>query len=164
VPSGTSLSGNRRALQAVRAVSIPGIDFGDGGSAGNFRVVEPRPVFVNDRLVYVVSIIPNSANAVSKTVVVDAETNKLVAIFDNDRDPEAEQKTQRYLATGELDAGAEAPGAPDPAPNAGSTPTPAPPSGAGDDVDRRIEDLLRRQRELLEETEALREALRERSP
>ena len=50
VPARTSLSGNRRALQAVRAVSIPGIDFGDGGpdatGSGNFRVVEPRPVFV----------------------------------------------------------------------------------------------------------------------
>ncbi|MBW3653936.1 MAG: hypothetical protein KY433_10185, partial [Actinobacteria bacterium] len=51
VPRRTSLSGNRRALQAVRAVSIPGIDFGDGGApgatgSGNFRVVEPRPVFV----------------------------------------------------------------------------------------------------------------------
>ena len=50
VPARTSLSGNRRALQAVRAVSIPGIDFGDGApgaaGSGNFRVVEPRPVFV----------------------------------------------------------------------------------------------------------------------
>ena len=53
VPARTSLSGNRRALQAVRAVSIPGIDFGDGApgaaGSGNFRVVEPRPVFVEGR-------------------------------------------------------------------------------------------------------------------
>ena len=88
----------------MRAVSIPGIDFGDGGpnatGSGNFRVVEPRPVFVKSgqsdavgRLVYLTSIIPKEANSVSKTVVVDAETNKLVAIFDNDRDPQAEAKT-----------------------------------------------------------------------
>jgi hypothetical protein len=103
VPRRTSLSGNRRALQAVRAVSIPGIDFGDGTpGSGNFRVVEPRPVFVSGRVVYLASIVPNTANAVSKTVVVDAETNKLVAIFDNDRDPQAEEKTRRYIETGQV--------------------------------------------------------------
>ncbi|MEA2221698.1 MAG: hypothetical protein QOH83_74, partial [Solirubrobacteraceae bacterium] len=113
VPRRTSLSGNRRALQAVRAVSIPGIDFGDGTpGSGNFRVVEPRPVFVKGRVVYLTSIIPNTANAVSKTVVVDAETNKLVAIFDNDRDPQAEEKTLRYIRTGEVPDEAVAPGAP----------------------------------------------------
>ncbi|MDQ3723368.1 MAG: hypothetical protein M3376_09950, partial [Actinomycetota bacterium] len=106
VPARTSLSGNRRALQAVRAVSIPGIDFGDGApgtaGSGNFRVVEPRPVFVKGQVVYLTSIIPKEANSVSKTVVVDAETNKLVAIFDNDRDPQAEAKTLRYIETGEV--------------------------------------------------------------
>ena len=106
VPRGKSLSGNRRALEAVRAVSIPGVDFGQGaGGTGNFRVVEPRPVFVRGRLVYLTSIIPVSANSVSKTVVVDAETNKLVVRFDNDTDPRAEEKTQRYLATGILPDG-----------------------------------------------------------
>ena len=108
----TSLSGNRRAIQAVKAVSIPGMDFGDAApGSGNFNVVEPRPVFVRGRLVYLTSIIPNSANAVSKTVVVDAETNKLVAIFDNDRDPQAEEKTLRYIETGEVPDEAAAPGA-----------------------------------------------------
>ncbi|MEY2441742.1 MAG: hypothetical protein QOJ46_1168, partial [bacterium] len=112
VPERTSLSGNRRAIQAVKAVSIPGIDFGNATQgSGNFRVVEPRPVFVNGGLVYLTSIIPNSANAVSKTVIVDAETNKLVAIFDNDRDPQAEQKTLRYIETGEVPDEAVAPGA-----------------------------------------------------
>ena len=112
VPERTSLSGNRRAIQAVKAVSIPGIDFGDETpGSGNFRVVEPRPVFVDGRLVYLTSIIPNSANAVSKTVIVDAETNKLVAIFDNDRDPQAEEKTLRYIETGEVPDEAVAPGA-----------------------------------------------------
>jgi hypothetical protein len=167
VPRGTSLSGNRRAIQAVRAVSIPGIDFGDGRSAGNFRVVEPRPVFVRDRLVYLASIIPNTANAVSKTVVVDAETNKLVAIFDNDRDPQAEEKTRRYVQTGEVPGDAAAPGAPEEVeeepqtgqeedePQAGGTP-----SGSERDVERRLDDVLRRQRELLSEIEELRDAVR----
>jgi hypothetical protein len=97
VPRNESLSGNVRALQTVRTVAIPGVDFGNdrNGGSGNFRVVEPRPVFVGGHLVYLASIIPDSANAVSKTVVVDAETNKLVAIFNDDTDPQAEAKTRR---------------------------------------------------------------------
>ena len=168
VPARTSLSGNRRAIQAVKAVSIPGIDFGDATpGSGNFRVVEPRPVFVEGRLVYLSSIIPNSANAVSKTVIVDAETNKLVAIFDNDRDPQAEEKTLRYIETGEVPDEAAAPGA-----NAqpeeeqpttttpGTTTTPRTTTTPGTDVEDRIDDILRRQRELVEELERLREQVR----
>ena len=174
VPRTTSLSGNRRALQAVRAVSIPGIDFGDGGAgSGNFKVVEPRPVFVHGRLVYLTSIIPTSANAVSKTVVVDAETNKLVAVFDNDRDPQAEAKTRRYIATGEVPGGAGADEQLAPDAQATATPTPTPTlsgsgSGAGsgsgsgtspDAVQRRLDDVIRRQQELLREVQQLRDEL-----
>jgi hypothetical protein len=174
VPRRTSLSGNRRALQAVRTVAIPGVDFGDGSpGSGNFRVVEPRPVFVKGHLVYLASIIPNSANAVSKTVVVDAETNKLVAIFDNDRDDQAEEKTRRYIETGEVPDEAAAPGgsttAPEPAPaqpGAGATTTTtttAPATGgARDDVERRLDDVIRRQRDLLRDVERLRETVRQR--
>lgn len=174
VPKRTSLAGNRRAIQAVKAVSIPGVDFGDSGSApggsGNFRVVEPRPVFVKGRLVYLTSIIPNSANAVSKTVVVDAATSKLVAIFDNDRDPQAETKTLRYIETGEVpdEAAATTPGAgttqttPDqPTGTAGSGTTTTPSGGSSStDVERRIDRVLRRQRELLNEIERLRDSVR----
>jgi hypothetical protein len=171
VPRRTSLSGNRRALQAVRAVSIPGVDFGDGApGSGNFRVVEPRPVFVRGRLVYLTSVIPNTANAVSKTVVVDAETNKLVAIFDNDRDPQAEEKTLRYVQTGEVPDEAAAPGAEDDAaaaqdPADDERPAGTPddrPTGDQEDVERRLDDVIRRQRELLEEVQELRDAVRER--
>jgi hypothetical protein len=155
VPRGRSLSGNRRAIQAVRAVSIPGVDF------NNFGVVEPRPVFVNGRLVYLASIIPATANAVSKTVVVDAESNQLVQVFDNDRDPQAAAKTLRYLETGELPDGATPP-APTQA-DAGGTDDDEPAAPASEeDVERRIDELLERQRELVEQTEALRELLRER--
>ena len=178
-----SLSGNRRALQAVRAVSIPGIDYGDSGpgatGSGNFRVVEPRPVFVKGRLVYLTSIIPKELNAVSKTVVVDAETNKLVAIFENDRDDQAEAKTMRYIETGEVPGDAVAPGGPAAAeeeepqtdPGAGATggTTTTTPGGTGGttttapgggNVERRLDDLIRRQRELLREIERLRDAVR----
>ncbi|HWI06177.1 MAG TPA: hypothetical protein VNT54_01520 [Solirubrobacteraceae bacterium] len=175
VPQRTSLSGNRRALQAVRAVSIPGVDFGDGTpGSGNFRVVEPRPVFVEGRVVYLTSIIPISANAVSKTVVVDAETNKLVAIFDNDRDPQAEAKTMRYIQTGAVPDDSAAPGAqatdgeeepqtePDAGATGGATTTTPGATGGGSSVEDRLEDVIRRQRELLREIERLRDAVRDR--
>ena len=169
VPSGTSLSGNNRAIQAVRAVTIPGVDFGDETvGSGNFRVVEPRPVFVRGRLVYLTSIIPRSANAVSKTVVVDASTNKLIAIFDNDRDPQAEEKTLRYIQTGDVpeDSSAVDVDEPDEAPVEEDEETPGaagdPPSGGSGSAEERLDDILRRQRELLRETERLRDDLRDR--
>ena len=180
MPARTSLSGNRRALQAVRAVSIPGIDYGDsapgGAGTGNFRVVEPRPVFVKGRLVYLTSIIPKEPNAVSKTVVVDAETNKLVAIFDNDRDQQAEAKTLRYIETGEIPSGrgggtgrgtrrrnprrraaraTTTPGATTTTPSGGSAAgaTTTTPSGGAGSVGRLLDDVIRRQRDLLREIE-----------
>jgi hypothetical protein len=173
VPERTSLSGNRRAIQAVKAVSIPGVDFGDETpGSGNFRVVEPRPVFVDGHLVYLTSIIPNSANAVSKTVIVDAETNKLVAIFDNDRDPQAEAKTLNYMKTGEVPDEAVAPGAsttpgtttPEPTTTTpGTTTTPPTTTTPSTSVGRQIDDILRRQEELVKELQALRDAVRKRS-
>jgi hypothetical protein len=170
VPRNESLSGNVRALQTVRTVAIPGVDFGnEAGGSGNFRVVEPRPVFVSGHLVYLASIIPNSANAVSKTVVVDAETNKLVAIFNNDTDPQAEVKTRRYIETGEVPSEAAVSGSPSGStttPQASTTTAGTPATGTGTtttpggDVGRRLDDVIRRQRELLDEVQALRDAVR----
>jgi hypothetical protein len=104
-------------------------------------------------------------------VVVDAETNKLVAIFDNDRDPQAEAKTLRYIETGEIPDDANAAGAtgttpeeePAPTSTTPGTTTPTPgttttPSGGG--VGRRLDDVIRRQRELLREIERLRDEVR----
>ena len=92
---------------------------------------------------YLLSIIPENANSVSKSVVVDAERNKMVAIFDNDTDPSADEKTLRYLTTGELDQAAtpqaesgEQGGAERPA--TGPTSGEQPPSRTPDDVQRRL--------------------------
>jgi hypothetical protein len=183
VPRNQSLSGNRRAIQTVRSASIPGVVFaGDdarGPSAGGrFQVVEPRPVFTGGRLVYLLSIVPESANAVSKSVIVDAASNKVVRIFDSDLDPDADRQTVAFLATGKApaDSGvpagsdAGAPGATASSPSAGGA-SPAPgggsPSGArgsppaGTSAERRIDRLIERQRQVLRDTEALRESLRE---
>jgi len=173
VPRGQSLSGNQRALDAVRALSIPGIVFADAGpqaaGGGRFRVVEPRPVFRQGRLVYVTSIVPQTGQSVSKTVIVDAETNRALRIFDNDTDDRAAEKTLAFLR-GEpvgddapaLPAGDEpadeqdGAGADDPSPNGGA------PSGTREEqVRERLDDLVRRQREILRETEELQRELEE---
>jgi hypothetical protein len=165
VPRGVSLTGNRRALETVRSVTIPGVDFANrdqaGGRGGDFRVVEPRPVFVAGRLVYLVSIVPDAANSVSKTVIVDAERNKVTAIFDNDTDPQAEARTLQYLATGvvppagsadEEDKPAATPEPSSTAPSSGARPSDA-------EVRKRLDAIIERQEELLKDAQELREAL-----
>lgn len=164
VPRGASLTGNRRALETVRSISIPGVVFSDAQTSvggGRFRTVEPRPVFVAGRLVYLISIIPESANSVSKTVIVDAASNKLVTIFDNDSDPQAEAKTLEYLRTGVVSDGEGAVATPAaPAGATGATgPSTAPPKGSSRDLQRRLDDVIRRQQELLKQTQDLRRAL-----
>jgi hypothetical protein len=161
VPRGQSLSGNRRALDAVRALSIPGIVFADAGpqaaGGGRFRVVEPRPVFRDGRLVYLVSIVPQTAQSVSKTVIIDAETNRAIARFDNDTDAQAEEKTLAFLRGEEVPAAGDgaAPAEQD-EPRRGETRQQA--------VRRRLDALIRSQREILRETEALQRELQETAP
>ncbi len=165
VPRNASISGNRRAIQTVRSVSIPGVVFageGDQGTDGRFKVVEPRPVFVDGRLLYLVSVIPENGNSVSKSVVVDAARNKVVAIFDNDTDPSADRAVLRYLASGDLD--------PDAQPRQqsgtqGATGQPAAPArdrspaqsgqDAPSDLQERVDRLIEQQRDTLRETERL---------
>jgi hypothetical protein len=167
VPRGQSLTGNRRALETVRSVTIPGVDFARGtGGSGNFRVIEPRPVFVAGRLVYLISVVPAAANSVSKTVIVDAERNKVAAIFDNDTDPDAEARTLRYLATGVVPpAGAvdetakpqdATPSSTTP-PASSATPSGGRPSDA--EIRRRLDSIIDQQTALLKEAERLRKAL-----
>jgi hypothetical protein len=163
VPRNASLSGNRRAVQTVRSVSIPGVVFAGEDAketGGRFKVVEPRPVFVKGRVLYLLSIIPENGNSVSKSVVVDAERNKVVAIFDNDTDSSADEETLRYLATGELDRAAvpqqesgEKGGAEQPATRPRNTDQRR--SKTPTDIQRRLERLIRQQRDTLRETEEL---------
>jgi hypothetical protein len=113
VPIDTSLTGANQAVQDAKSLAIPGIVFEASyetglAGAGRYQVVEPRPVFVNGRLQYLMSIIPTSHNNVTKSVVVDATSNKVVALFNNDTDPSADSKLVRYLRTGVLDRSAAA--------------------------------------------------------
>jgi hypothetical protein len=163
VPRNASLSGNRRAIQTVRSVSIPGVVFaGDDAkqTGGKFKVVEPRPVFVGGHLFYLLSIIPENGNSVSKSVIVDAERNKVAAIFDNDTDPSADQKTLHYLATGELNRAAlpqqesgQKGGAEQPATKPSGADQRR--SGTPTDIQRRLKRLIQRQRDTLRETQEL---------
>lgn len=101
-PKGEALTGANQAIQVVKSLAISGIVFGDKN--GQFKVVEPRPVFFGGKLYYLLSIIPVSANSVTKSVIVDAQTNKAVAIFNHDTDPTADQRLTDYLRTGKLES------------------------------------------------------------
>jgi hypothetical protein len=103
VPEGQAYTGNSKALDIARALSIPGITYaGADDSAGKFEAVEPRPIIVGGQLQFMVSVIPHSKTTVTKTVIVDAESNKVVAVFNHDTDPEADQKLKAYLHSGAL--------------------------------------------------------------
>lgn len=171
VPPNASYSGNQRAIQTVRSVSIPGIVYADQAApgqatgGGRFAVVEPRPVFVSGRLVYLVSIIPESANAVSKSVIVDAASNKVIKIFNNDTDPSADRKVLLYLATGQLSGGPTSiapPAGKRPATN-GRNGRPAVPAPAApppnSTLAKRLDQLIARQEEILRQAKALRKSL-----
>lgn len=108
---GQSLIGNQRALDIVRGESFPGIDFADdhdSDAGGKFRVVEPRQVFPDGRLQFLLSIIPDAANRVTMSVVVDANSQRVRAKFA--ATPEGDEDLVAYLRTGRLpdDTGDEA--------------------------------------------------------
>jgi hypothetical protein len=94
-------------------------------------------------------------------VIIDAASNKQVAIFDNDSDPQAEVKTLRYLQTGVVPGAQDATPAPAQEPATGSAGGAAP---SRDAVRKRIDALIKRQREVLRETEALRRSLDQNAP
>lgn len=99
-----SLIGNQKALDIVRGESFPGIVFADAEedrTGGRFRVVEPRQVFPGGRLQFLLSIIPQSANRVTMSVLVDAQAQRVVATFD--ATPEGDADLIAYLRTGERD-------------------------------------------------------------
>lgn len=115
VPRDTSLVGPGQALQTAKSLAIPGITWatdGDKGSSGRYETVEPRPVFVKGRLQYLISVVPTSFNNVTMSVIVDAATNKVVAVFNHDTefngDVNADKKLVAYLRTGVLDESASA--------------------------------------------------------
>ncbi len=160
-PTGADLTGNRRVLETVRSLSIPGIVFADRsgstGDRGGFRVIEPRPVQVGGRLLFMASIVPDNANQVSKTVFIDAAGNRVVKIFNNDTDPNADERIIAFLSGDE----APAPVADERA-DGGATGTTGATGRVYDDAElrRRLDELAERQRELLEQTEDLRDELR----
>ncbi len=97
-----ALTGNARAVDITESMAIPGVGFGTGGVAnptsGSFRAAEPRPVFIKGKLYFIVSVIPSTATTVTKTVVVDAQTNQPIKVFDTDEP--GLQATLEFLKNG----------------------------------------------------------------
>ncbi len=103
VPPGRSLIGNQRSLDIVRGETFPGITFAQAGGSdagGKFRVVEPRQIFPGGRLQFLLSIIPDAANRVTMSVIVDAESQRVVAKFP--ATPKGDADLIAYLRTAQL--------------------------------------------------------------
>lgn len=158
------LTGNRRVLETVRSLSIPGIVFAETSTnapsdRGGFRVIEPRPIVVNDRLVFMTSIVPDNANNVSKTVFIDAATNRVTALFNNDSDDQADEKIAAYLMSGSASDAANVASGSTGATGASGGGATSPAAKDDRSVRQRVDELLRQQRELVKELEQLRDEL-----
>jgi hypothetical protein len=169
-PNNADLTGNRRVLETVRSLSIPRIDFAETSTnapndRGGFRVIEPRPIVVDGRLVFMTSIVPDNANNVSKTVFIDAATNRTAAIFNNDSDDDVDQKIADFIAGGtpsgtvdkkDVEGSTGATGGATQA-----TGKKQPEAEGSESARQQVDELLERQRELIEELEQLRDQLPE---
>ena len=103
VRRGQALIGNQKAIEIVRGENFPGIVFAqeaDGRTSRNFEVVEPRQIFPRGRLQFLLSIIPHSANRVTMSVIVDAESQQVVAKFP--ASPEGDDDLIAYLRSARL--------------------------------------------------------------
>jgi hypothetical protein len=87
------LTSSRRAQDATESLAIPGVSF----RAGDFKAIEPRAVFRDKKLYFLVSIVPRASSTVSKSVIIEPATNKAVAVFSHSDDPRADEKLTRYL-------------------------------------------------------------------
>ncbi len=83
-PSTQSLLGNERALDIVRGETFPGVIFAPVNAevrSGRFRVIEPRQVFRRGRLLFLCSIVPDGGSRITRSVLVDAESQQVVGSF-----------------------------------------------------------------------------------
>ncbi len=140
-----SLIGNQRALDIVRGEGFPGIVFAESDAAdaaGKFRIVEPRQVFPGGRLAFLLSIIPTAANRVTMSVIVDADSQRVVAKFP--ATPKGDSDLIAYLGSGQLPAKvndkSETSQAKQPAPQGTM------PAGPGTEPDSTLRRLLRENR------------------
>ncbi|MFT4036318.1 MAG: hypothetical protein QM679_12165 [Patulibacter sp.] len=160
-----ALTGNARAIDIAEATPIAGIGFGTGGAAnptsGSYRAVEPRPVFVQGKLYFIVSVVPSTATTVTKTIVVDAQRNATAAVFDTTE--EGLRDTLSFLENGLAgDAQDESDDATDqPQATAGQpdeTPAATTPQSRAE-LQRQVTRALERQQQALEELKTLQQQL-----
>ncbi len=123
-------------------------------------------MFVKGKLYFIVSVVPSTLTTVTKTVVVDAQTN--TAIKDFDTTAQGLQDTLDFLKNGPdgasapSDAPATTPDQPSaaPAPTTPRATTPqgtTPPSRA--ELQRRIDQAIERQQQTIEDLRALQQEL-----
>ncbi|MBJ7472722.1 MAG: hypothetical protein JHD16_15560 [Solirubrobacteraceae bacterium] len=168
VPGSEGLTGNARAIRVTQSVAIPGVTIRTTdpriGGSGSHRAVEPRPVFVDGKLYFVVSVIPDNAESVTKTVIINATTNRAVKVFDTD---EAGLRDTLAFLEGRVSEDGEGGGADtagDPAattpPDAGGTTPPATQAPAGErpteaELRSRVDEAIERQQQVLDDLRSL---------
>ncbi len=145
--SDQSLLGNQRALDIVRGESFPGIVFSEReaeDAAGKFRVVEPRQVFPGGRLQFLLSIIPNTASRVTMSVIVDADSQQVVAKFP--ATPEGDSDLIAYLRSGQPPPEADDESAPSVSEDEQPAPQDSAPSEQGTEPESTLRRVLRENR------------------
>ncbi len=166
VPDDEGLTGNARAVRVAQSVAIPGVTFRSSdpriGSTGSHRAVEPRPVFIKGKLYFVVSVIPDNSESVTKTVVVDATNNRAVKVFNTDE--AGLRDTLAFLRTG-LGTAGDGGGADEATPTtpddpAATTPEDQPTTTGGTrpteaELRQRVDEAIDRQAQALEDLRSL---------
>ncbi|MBO9533089.1 MAG: hypothetical protein J7513_08975 [Solirubrobacteraceae bacterium] len=162
-----ALTGNARAVDIAEATPIAGISFGTGGvvnpTSGSFRASEPRPVFVKGKLYFIVSVVPSTATTVTKTIVVDAQSNRTYKVFDTDE--QGLKDTLDFLENGppasaetDDEPSSTTPDQPSANPLPGATPQSTTPASRAE-LQQQVERAIDRQQEALDELRQLREQL-----
>lgn len=169
-----ALTGNARAIRLTQSEAIPGVNFGSGdarigGGTGSHRAVEPRPVFVKGRLYFVVSVIPNNAESVTKTVIINATSNQVAGVFDTNI--EGLNNTLAFLKNGQAPGNQATGSTGDGGGQTADTPTATTPTtpSSGDEggsagsgrkpteaeLRRRVDEAIDRQAQVLEDLRSL---------
>ena len=162
-----ALTGNARAVDITESQPIQGVDFGTGGvvnpTSGSFRAVEPRPVFIKGKLYFIVSVIPSTAQTVTRTVVVDAQTNEAIKVFTTDE--AGLRETLDFLKNGPDGSTSESDVSgttPTPTPSAttpsSTTPTSTTPATKAE-LQKQVDRAIQRQQDALDELKALQRQL-----
>lgn len=151
------VTGPQKALGKIKERPIAGIQWGNG----NYEAVEPRPLFIDGQLHYLISITNTEKTGLVKSVIFNAHRDQVVAVFNHDDESvNADAQLISYIESGESDL--TEPAEPEEAPETSASDHGSPSAPAAGDLHQltseQRQQLLRKlieqndeQRELLEQ-------------